>query len=167
MSDTGKDHNDLGLREHYDRLNEGRHDHELFVETAPFWQELTCPGCGESFDELLREGTAIRGSSCPECNDLIQYRFSRGEETEDTTEQTTLRTDGGTSDRERCGWCGNHRELVDDEHSSGYLVAGPDGDVLNLGFGLVCRGCWDHIEEEWRETGDLSKPLSAYGRTSA
>lgn len=71
------------------------------------------------------------------------------------------------SGSERCGWCGEERELVDDEHSAGYLVAGPGGDVLNLRFGLVCRECWDHIEDEWREKGSLSKPLSAYGRASA
>jgi hypothetical protein len=72
-----------------------------------------------------------------------------------------------TSDEEQCFWCERQRELVDDEYSSGYLVSDPDGNVLTIDYGLVCRECWDDIERQWRETGDLTKPLAAYGDASA
>lgn len=55
------------------------------------------PGGGETFSELLGEKTKVRSSTCPECTDVINYRFERNrtEEKEDATEQTTLITDGG------------------------------------------------------------------------
>lgn len=92
------------------RSTDFRYDHELFVETAPTWQELTCPGCGWKFPEILRDGTAVRGSTCPECNDWIRYKFDRSEKEQETTEQTTLKTDGGVGGSYRCACCGDPAE---------------------------------------------------------
>lgn len=74
---------------------------------------------------------------------------------------------GKTSNSETCIWCERVRQLVDDEYSSGFLVSDPDGNVLTMGYGVVCRECWDDIKRQWREKGDLTKPLSAYGGDSA
>lgn len=67
---------------------------------------------------------------------------------------------------ETCRWCGEVRELVDRLGTS-YLVVGPDGGVLSVPFGEVCKECWDTILEQWSSTGELSRPLTSYGGAPA
>lgn len=67
---------------------------------------------------------------------------------------------------DQCMWCERERELVDSD-LAGFLVAGPDGNVLTLEYGIVCEECWDDIIQQWEQNGDLTKPLTAYGGASA
>ncbi|MFC6975697.1 hypothetical protein ACFQL1_15140 [Halomicroarcula sp. GCM10025709] len=82
-------------------VTDGGRDYEHVVEVPDRETQIPieCPGCGETFTELL--SSKIGGSSCPDCGDMIEYvrpseRRDRGEDGEDDTEQTTLVTDGGT-----------------------------------------------------------------------
>lgn len=75
--------------------------------------------------------------------------------------------DSSTVDTERCIWCERKHELVTDEVAESYLISGPDGEVLEMEYGLVCPGCWDSIRDHWRQNGELTKPLSSYGGASA
>ena len=76
---------------------------------------------------------------------------------------------GQSSDgTERCIWCEDEVEgLVTNEGCSGFLVSGPDGQVLTMTYGDVCPECWDSIRDQWERTGDLTKPLSAFGGETA
>jgi len=77
--------------------------------------------------------------------------------------------DQSTSGTERCIWCEEQvDELVEsDIGASGFLISGPDGEVLTMTYGDVCPECWDSIRDQWERTGDLTKPLSAFGGGSA
>ncbi len=93
------------------------YDHEVVVDSV---DEITpvrieCPGCGGRFREALSD--KLGGTTCHECNDWIKYVRrhevrDRGNESEDTTEQATLVTDGGTDpngrDHHDCPECGEH-----------------------------------------------------------
>lgn len=78
-------------------------DDSIYVETAPFWQRIECPYCGEMVPVLLCN-EKVGGRICDECGEQIKFRYERRTESrEDDTEQTTLVPDGGrpTGDLER------------------------------------------------------------------
>lgn len=71
----------------------------IYVETARYPQEITCPVCGYSFNVLIKNEKVV-ATTCENpdlCKTEIEYQFDRrsGEEKEDGTEQTQLITDGG------------------------------------------------------------------------
>lgn len=70
---------------------------DLDVEPAHAWQELVCPACDGSFNELIKEDSKLCVIFCPECSVRINlvYDRDRGGQTKDDTEQTTLVPDGG------------------------------------------------------------------------
>lgn len=68
---------------------------------------------------------------------------------------------------ETCRWCERERELVTNRGMCSRLVAGDTGEVLEVPYGEVCEECFEEIVTQWSETGELSRPLSAFGGASA
>jgi len=66
-----------------------------------------------------------------------------------------------------CRWCGLERELHTGAGVVSHLVPGPSGEVLEVPYDEVCSDCFSEIVEEWKETGNLSRPVSSYGGASA
>jgi len=63
----------------------------LYVETAPYPQDIACPDCGHEFDMLI-EDEKIAGCLCPGCTAEIRFRHERqtSERVVDETEQNSL-----------------------------------------------------------------------------
>lgn len=76
-----------------------KYDAEKIVETARTWQEINCPLCGSTWEDLIREDSA--GHECSECGGRIRYtrREELRSEQDDTDdhEQRELFSDGGVA----------------------------------------------------------------------
>lgn len=81
-----------------DRLGD-KYDAEIIVETARTWQEIDCPLCESTWEDLIREDST--GHNCSECGGKIRYTWrdelrSNGEQGDDH-EQRQLFSDGGVA----------------------------------------------------------------------
>lgn len=71
------------------------YDAVLYVEAAPFPQEIDCPECEETFSALI-DGEIIGGGDCPGCGASIRYVHDRArlpenqQDDEDDTEQAGI-----------------------------------------------------------------------------
>jgi len=142
-------------------------------ETRPY-SDPCCDSCGVPMEtKALASGgnlDCVRHKfACPDCGEIVVINEYEAQRQLTEFGGPDLVSDGGRVEdgTERCGWCERQRELVDHEYRTGFLISGPDGDVLTLEYGRVCRECWNNIKRQWSETGDLKKPLSAYGGEAA
>jgi hypothetical protein len=114
------------------------------------------PNCEKTF-ESVNEMVAVPGRGgrsprhfCESCAERIQRGppMTDGGQVEDATE--------------RCSWCESASELKTSEYAESYLAKSPDGDILSMGYGVVCPECWESIREQWESAGELFQPLASF-----
>jgi hypothetical protein len=69
------------------------------------------------------------------------------------------------SENESCDWCGESDPDWFRVKADSHLLAAPEGACLHIRDQQVCEGCFEDIREQWEESGDLTRPLAAYGGT--
>jgi hypothetical protein len=67
------------------------------------------------------------------------------------------------SENGSCGWCGADDPEWFRVKADSHLLAAPSGACLHIRDREVCTDCFDSIREQWETTGDLARPLAAYG----
>lgn len=71
------------------------YDAVLYVQAAPFPQEIECPECNETFQTLI-DGEEIGGGDCHECGAWLRYIHDRSRLPEN-------RDDGDGDETEQAG----------------------------------------------------------------
>lgn len=113
------------------RDGDSEYDHTVEVTRFATNQQITCPGCGTTYPEIVTD--KVGGATCPECNDWIGYtRAGENDDqgTGDDTEQAKLLTDGGRSENDPSA----PRSFEDCPNCDGDLEYPTQADVM-------CRDC--------------------------